>query len=736
MIQQQDTAVQPGQQQDQGPTPEQLALQSARLDALSITLTGKRQKALDARISLGIDQRWLEDVEAYEGRDELTRILPGLRAQVQGYIQQQPDSRKPKRSTLVVNVTRSKVNAAAARLEDIALPSDDRNWDLRPSTIPALVSQMFRSDIGITQGGAPLMIQDGDQQRQVTAADLATQTMEEAKKRAQAMRDEIDDQLDLSDNGCGYEGVVRQVIDDAALLGVGIIKGPIVTSRTKKVWLPVTAGGKTIHMLSHIQDLKPMSSRVDPWDFYPAQDCGENVKKGSGTWERMRFTAKDLRDLADVPGYLIDRIKRVLIEGPRKAGEKPTDKPNSQMVDEDTIFEGWEFHGELARDDLEAAGCKCGDEDVFKSYSSCVIMVNETVIKADIEILDTGELPYDVFTWEKASGIWAGYGVAFLARSAARAITAGWRSMLDNAGQTVGPQVVVNRQVIEPADGVWEVSGRKIWWLAGDGDEADAHKAFALHEISSHQQDFEKIIHLGLKFLDEETSLPMLAQGEKGTAPDRVGVAHILINAANTVLRKKLKNFDDQVTIPHIGRYVDWNMQYSPKADIKGDFEVQARASGALMERDMQNQGAASLLQLASNPAYAHGIKKWNAVRRVVQALRFDPNDFVEDDNTIKKKEEELAKQGPQIDPKEQLRAETDLQVAKLRLQDAQEQRDADRERIAGERDIRMLEYANKYKLSLEQVRAKLAEVVIRERGTNARFAAESRLRETTGAGI
>jgi hypothetical protein len=143
---------------------------------------------------------------------------------------------------------------------------------------------------------------------------------------------------------------------------------------------------------------------------------------------------------------------------------------------------------------------------------------------------------------------------------------------------------------------------------------------FKTFDIPSNQKDYEAIIMLGLKFLDEETSLPMLAQGEKGTAPDRVGVATILINSANTVLRKKLKNFDDQLTIPHIGRYVDWNMQYSPKDEIKGDMEVQARASGALLERDIQNQGAANLLALAKDPAYAAGMKKWPAVRRVVQA--------------------------------------------------------------------------------------------------------------------
>lgn len=707
----------------------------AIVESLAIQLAAKRQKAIDGRVSAGIDQRWFDDVEAYEGRDEVSRMYPGLRALVQGYINQEPDARKPKRSTLVVNVTRSKVNAAAARLQDIVLPSDDRNWDLRPSTIPELVSEMFQGDTVITVNGSPLTITEDGAQRPVTSADLAAHTIEEAKKRAKAMRDEIDDQLDLSDKGCGYEGVVREVIDDAALLGVGIIKGPVITSRTKKVWLPISAGGKTVHKLSRIQDLKPMSSRVDPWDFYPDPECGENVKKGSGTWERMRVTARDLRDLAKVPGYIVGNLQRVLVAGPKKAGQTEPAKPGqAPIVTDETIFELWEYHGDLEQKELEAAGCKCPKDDVLTSYSGCVMMVNDTIIKADIEILDTGELPYDVYIWEKAAGVWAGYGVAYLARSAQRAITASWRAMMDNAGQIIGPQTIIKREAIEPADGNWELTGRKVWWLTGD--DTDVRVAFATHEISSHQTEFANIIELGLKFLDEETSLPMIAQGEKGSAPDLVGVANILINSANTVLRKKLKNFDDLVTIPHIGRYVDWNMQYSRKDDIKGDFEVQARASGALMERDMQNQGAANLLQLANSPAYGYGIKKWDAVRRVVQALKFDPKDFVKDDNEIKKIEDKMAKDGPQVSPQDQLKADTEIQITKLKLEDAQKERDHKASQLDRELQMEALAYASKHKLTLDQVKAKLTEVVIKERNANARFAAEAKLRATTGAGI
>jgi len=642
---------------------------AAVLDALGASLSAKRQKAVDARQSAGIDQRWFEDVEAYEGRDEVTRNYAGLRAAVQGYINQtdqgyinQTDQQTKKRSTLVVNVTRQKVNTASARRADIALPTDDRNWDLRPSTVPELVEQMTQKHVGLTKNGSPVMVTENGQQRQANMSDFARMTMDEATKRAKAMRDEIDDQLDMSDRGCGWEGLVRKLIDDNALLGVGVFKGPVLSSRGKKVWIPVSDGQTTVHQLSRIQTKKPTSSCPDPWDVYPHPDCGENPKQG-GIWERSKITAADIRHMADLEGYLIPQLTKVLREGPKKVSEQ-TQKPGTEtVVDAETLFEQWEYHGELDREELLAAGVELSEDDVFKAYSGVVILINDTVVKADIEILDTEELPYDFYVVNKCSGSWCGYSESFLARSAQKAITAGWRAMMDNAGQIVGGQIVMDRKQIEPADGKWELSGMKVWLYKGDGD---SRHAFAVHEIPAHQEEYAAIIKMGMEFLDQETAVPMLAQGEQGTATDVLGGMNLLLQASNVVQRRALKALDDQVTIPHIGRYIDWNMQYNPKAEIKGDFEVQARASGALLEQAEQNKGAANLVALAANPAYAHGMKKWDALRRVIKALRFDPKEFVKTDDEIAVAEEKLAQQPPQ-DPRiavEQIRAE----LAKLRM--------------------------------------------------------------------
>jgi hypothetical protein len=683
------------------------------LNSLGASLAHSRDKAIQARVAAGIDERWYGDVEAHEGRDEVTRYYAGLRETVQGYVQSR-DPKTQQRSRVVVNVTRQKVNASAARLQDIALPTDDRNWDLRPSTVPELAEG--DKDTPLSLNGKPIMVDDAGTQRAATMGDKATLDMEKAKAAAEAMRREIDDQLDLSADGSGFEGVVRGVMFDEALLGVGVAKGPINTSRVKKVWMPVSDGQKTVHVLQRRQDLKPGSARVNPWDIYPHPDCGETPTKFP-VWERIPgTTAGDLRRLADTPGYLVEQIKAVLMEGPVRR-DQPAVKPNDPpAVTAETAFEMWEYHGDLTREELQAAGCDCSEDDVFTSYSAAVVMVNSTVIKADIEILDTGDMPYDFFVTERRSGSWDGYGTAFLARSAQRVITASWRAMMDNAGWFGGPQIVMNRRKMEPADGKWEMRGPKLWWYNGT-DEPNMEHMFAVHNIPSNQAEYANIIKMGMEFLDTETALPQLAQGEQGSATDVLGGMNLLLNASNVLIRRKLKCFDDQFTIPHITRYVDWNMQYNPKPEIKGDFEVQARASGALFDTDVQNRGAANLLALTRDPGLAHGLRKWDIVRRVVRAMRFDPADFVKQDAEIEAIEKKLAEQQQPQDPRIAV-AQINAQVKGAELQARVDEGNAERELALLMKEIdTQLEVSaqgGERERVLTEVKAKLADTTLK----------------------
>ena len=106
---------------------------------------------------------------------------------------------------------------------------------------------------------------------------------------------------------------------------------------------------------------------------------------------------------------------------------------------------------------------------------------------------------------------------------------------------------------------------------------------------------------------DEETNLPLIAQGEQSEHITQTAQGmSMLLNSANIVLRRAVKNFDDDVTRPHVQAYYNWNMQFNDKREIKGDFSVDARGSGALIARETQQQRLLQFAQVsAQNPEFS-----------------------------------------------------------------------------------------------------------------------------------
>jgi len=70
------------------------------------------------------------------------------------------------------------------------------------------------------------------------------------------------------------------------------------------------------------------------------------------------------------------------------------------------------------------------------------------------------------------------------------------------------------------------------------------------------------------------------------------------------------------------------------------------------------------------------------------------------------------------------------------RQQIAQLNHDASMVELQMNREIEMLKLANTQHLSLEQIKAKLADTALRERGKKELFAAEENLKLSTGSGI
>lgn len=752
-----------------------------KLQAFGHSMAQQRDEWIRSRYSYGVDKRWLEDEDQYNAKDNVNKSASQMMTSVEQGYPVTTQHAKPNRSTVFIGMTRQKTNAAEARLADILLPTDDRNWGIQPTPDPYL-SNMSRddrpADMGLMQGaaapgmmpvgapmGQPPMAQPGvaagamppqpmpsqpmtsPQGQPMRMKDIARAVMEMAQKKAHAMQNEIDDQL----VECDYNSELRKVIHDAAVLGTGVIKGPIVTNRTRRAWQPYTdLEGNQVHEIVVVDEISPASFRVDPRNVWPDPGCGENIHNGKGIYEREQLTARQVRDLAKQPGYMKDQLRKVLEEGPKKSAAFQELKDEDQRDVARDNYEMWTYWGEVDHEDLEAAGVDAGEKDELRSVSACVVMINSTVVKAYLNPLDDGGIPYDFYVWEKASGSCWGYGIPYLMRAQQKVLNAAWRQMMDNAGVSSGPQIVIKPSVIQPADKQWQLSSRKIWYATDDMD--DVRKAFATFEFNSHQGELAGIIKMATELADAETGVPTIMQGEKGAAPDTVGGMQMLMNSANVVLRRLVKQFDDMITKPHIRRYYDYNMMYGEDEEIKGDFTIDARGSSALMIRDIQNQAFLNLLAAGANPIYGKFLDPKKLFEKALQAQHIDPAEVFKPEEEIEQlieMEKQAAGQQPP-DPRiaaAQIRAEADMQkvqaqnqgdMAELqtRLQIAQVNMQMRQQELQMQREIEMLKMANTQNLTLEQIKAKLADTAMRERGRKELFAAEQRLKLVAGSGI
>ena len=369
----------------------------------------------------------------------------------------------------------------------------------------------------------------------------------------------------------------------------------------------------------------------------------------------------------------------------------------------------------------------------------------------DLSLLDEGERRklHELLTLraklksENKLADYAPYGIPFLMRPSQRALNAAWRQLMDNSGLSVGPQVFMKKKGITPADGRWEITGRKVWLIDEDVAPKDA---FATADIQNHGQEIQQIIELAMKFADEEASIPSIAQGEHGNAPDTVGGMTILMNSSNVVLGRLVKQFDDCVTRPHLRRYYDWNMAYSDNAAIKGDFQVDARGSSALLVRDLQAQSLLALGQYQGSGIIAPFVNWENWFKQVLKLQHIDPTDIMKTDAEIAQMQ-----QAPQQATPEQIRAQAMLQVAQIRAGAAYKTADA---KVQGElayaqkmhdievidsaakvqerkdeMQLELIKYANQNKMSLETIKAQLAQTAITERTKRELAAAEMAMR-------
>ena len=686
---------------------ERLHIFASRLNKLAAEQVAKRNQ---------IEQRWLDDIRQYHGEyasDEAAKLA------------------RAKGSEVFVNITRNKTNAAEARLQDMLFPTDDRNFGIYPTPVPELdyMSKM-----------------EPQTPEQQGAIEAARNMVSEATESAMQMQDVIDDQLLES----RYHIKARDIIHDACQLGTAIIKGPVIVGRTKKRWDVMPDG---MSMLQIVEALEPTVERIDPWDFYPDMSA-KTISEAEFVFERRRLSKKQLREMANLPGILVSQLREIVKTSAKSthiAKDFTDDIRNItgiNTVGEGNKYEIWEYHGPVSKSELIDAMRMSDDEmdeeeidELTDEVEATVFFSGDRVIKVAVNPMDSDERPFAVFNWEKDESSIFGFGVPCLMRSAQRVINASWRMMMDNAGLSVADQLVINKELLYPADGTWDMTPKKIWYLRDK--TRSVQEAFASFATPSHQVELANIFSMARQLADEETNLPLIAQGEMGphTTKTSSGMA-MLMNSSNIVLRKAVKNWDDDITRPLITRFYDWNMQFNERADIKGDFSIEARGSGALLVREKQQENLMIYSNLSMNvPEFAKR-RDWAELdREIAKSLELPYDQITLDEREIAELEEQqqammqqqmqMMQAGGGADQLKAELAQVELQLKSQKLQlDAQKaqagiQQDQAEMQMKGQLEaaklelearklelqerIQLAELRNKYQMSSDQLQTKMA---------------------------
>ena len=720
----------------------QAATEAARRERLrnSLAATVQRLQVLaEAQVAKksSTEERWYTDLRQYHGRYDL---------------QTETSLKQANKSRMFVKLTRTRTLAWEARITDLLFPTDEKNWGIKPTPVPELAQKAREAEAAMEAklAEANAMNEAGDPghaEAASAAEEFAKQKtrleqmVNEAKRRADLMEKTIEDQL----VECRYPARCRDIIRDATKLGTGITKGPMVANRNRRQWTQKAGlGGTATWVLATVPDPNPEYVYVSPWNFYPDMDARE-IAEAEFTFELHPYTATQVRALARQPGFDRDEVAKLLATN-SKAPLPSYMTRLKEIVGNIEADEGrylvWEYHGPLEREEaldiVEASGdtelLQALEADPLAEYRVILFFCEGHLLKFGIHPLDSGETLYSVFNFEKDDTSIFGFGVPFLMSDSQSSLNGAWRMTMDNAGLSVGPQVVIDKTQVEPEDGSWLLEPRKVWTRKASALMGSA-PVFEVHNIPNNQSDLTAIIQLSRQFADDETSMPLIAQGEQAVhVTPTMGGMSILMNSANVIFRRVIKNFDDDITTPNLRRAYDWNMQFNPREEIKGDMSVDARGSSVLLVRELQ---ATNLMRITSewggSPVHSRLLKLAPSMRKTVQALMISADEVILTDDEIATKEKAEA-QAPKAPSPEEVK----LQVAQIDADSRKAQAES-AERIAEmNRQTEMMRLAEQRNMTMDELQAMLTKVDMenksRERIMAAEVGAETQKRKEESA--
>lgn len=586
------------------------------LESLASSITSKfRTRAAQRRPK---EQQWLRSAELYYGK----LALDGSFLSAETPFELKSYANRPD-----INVVRSKCSIAIAQTYSMQFGTGNKNWDILPAK---------------------------------SSKDA------EAASRAEAMSAVIEEQLDDS----GYTTICWKAMRDRVVLGTGVVKGPESVGNLVRSYEQLPDSNTWVPSLA--VDYTPELKYVNPWFFYPDETV-EDPRKLGNTIEVHPISPLDLKKLMQHEGFRAKDIERVLEKSPDEYRDSNWADFARLSDNNANLFKGkylvLEYRGPITKTQLDTLGIEPCYDSINDEYYGEVWVCEGRVIRIELESIEASfRPPYYISVWEKDPASVFGFGVPLMMEDAQRVVNQTWHMILDNSYMSSGSQVAMNKHLIEPANGKWELGPGQIWYLTDPG--LTINEAMQFFDVPNNTSELIPVLQLAQGFAEEESGIPLITAGlNSPQAVDSATGQLVIQQASTTLLDFMSEEWDSCITEPAIEDMYAWNMQHNDNPDIKGVYSVDVRTSTQYKNKQTHIRDLEKLsVETAQNPELAAWINA-GALQRVRLASMNIP------DATIVKTQEQYEAdkaaaaeaQGP--DP---ALMELQLRARKLDLEEAQ----------------------------------------------------------------
>lgn len=468
---------------------------------------------------------------------------------------------------------------------------------------------------GFTEGNAP----DLKNEVQISPAEISAQEMEKL----------ILDQLEETDAGTA----LRRTIFEMCTLGHGVLKGPFSVEKTSHRWTPTDDGELEYNPINRII---PKVDYVSCWNFYPDPD---SISDDTCEWtiERHAFSRSQMRQLRKRPFFREEAIRATLAMGPNYTKQWFEDHLRDDISQSMNMerFEVFEYWGVLDKNTIDVSGITVDGLDTDTMSDIDEIQVNiwtcgNEILRLVMNPFTPAASPYHTCPYELNPYQYFGIGIPENMEDCQMVMNGHARMAIDNLALAGHLVFDIDENALIPGQDMKIFPGKIFRRQSGQPGQA----VYGMRFPSTAQDNlsmFDKFRQLS----DEATGIPSYSHGSTGAQGGTTRTASgmsMLMGAAALNIKTVVKNIDDYLLGPLGESYFHWNMQFNDdKPEIRGDLEVKARGTSALMQKEVRSQRLMTFMQITSNPAFAPYIKAIGLLKEIADALDIDPKKLIND---------------------------------------------------------------------------------------------------------